>query len=178
MSSQKTSAKSRFLILFSLLSLCITAKVIAQDETAKLINKIPKHLPLKIEIQNADKEDLMRELTLKVTNESDKPIYYIDFFLEVADVEKTSGLNFAEHFWFGDREFKWDKIASGEDAFIKKGETVTLKVSEDRIKGFTRMLERYSFTKPRKFILWFSYLSFGDGTGYHTLGAVPYPEKN
>ena len=148
------------------------------DEPVKLINEIPKHLPLKIEIENADKEDLLRELRLKVTNESNKPIYYLDFFLEVADVEKTSGLNFIEYFWFGDREFRRGKFASEKDIPLKKGESAILKVPEDRVKGFNRMLERYSFTKPRRFILQFSHLSYGDGTGYHMLNAVPYPEKD
>ncbi|HEX9927054.1 MAG TPA: hypothetical protein VGB02_00795 [Pyrinomonadaceae bacterium] len=180
MSSQKTSAYHFFSMLLAIIFLCFCAgiKAVAQDEPVKLINELPKHLPLKIEIENADKEDLLRELRLKVTNESNKPIYYLDFFLEVADVEKTSGLNFIEYFWFGDREFRRGKFASEKDIPLKKGESAILKVPEDRVKGFNRMLERYSFTKPRRFILQFSHLSYGDGTGYHMLNAVPYPEKD
>lgn len=149
------------------------------DEPVKLVNKIPKHLPLKIEIENADKEDLLRELRIKITNEGDKPVYYLDFFLEVADVEKTGGLNFAEHLRFGRLEFEdWDKLAKEDDPSLKKGESIVLKVPENQVKGFGKMLERYNFTKPKKFNLWFSNLSYGDGTGYHTLSALPYPEKD
>jgi hypothetical protein len=179
MSSQRKHSAAIAAAFLLVLSFLLYREVRAQDEPVKLINEIPKHLPLKIEIENADKEDLLQELRIKVTNESDKPIYYLDFFLEVADVEKTGGLNFAEHLRFGRQEFEnWDNLANRDDPSLKKGESVILKVPESQIKGFGKLLERHSFTKPRKFNLWFSNLNYGDGTGYHTLSALPYPEKD
>jgi hypothetical protein len=178
MSSQRKHSAAIAAAFLLVLSFLLYQEVRAQDEPVKLINEIPKHLPLKIEIENADKEDLLQGLRIKVTNESDKPIYYLRFFLEVADVEKTGGLNVAENMWFGRLELgNWDELASENDASLKKGESTILKVPNIRVKGFDKMLKRYSFTKPKIFKLRFGDLNYGDGTGYHTLGGQPYPEK-
>ncbi|HEX8398335.1 MAG TPA: hypothetical protein VF644_12965 [Pyrinomonadaceae bacterium] len=180
MSNQKTSAYHFFSMLLAIIFLCFCAgiKVVAQDEPVKLINELPKHLPLKIEIENADKEDLLGELRIKVTNEGEKPVYYLRFFIEVADVEKTGGLNVAVNLWFGRQKLgDWDELANEKDVPLKNGESTILKVLESQVKLFNSMPERYGFLKPKKFRLIFGDLNYGDGTGYHTTGALPYPEK-
>jgi hypothetical protein len=37
-------------------------------------NQIPSHIPIKVELKNLENEPLLRNLEVKVTNTSDKPI--------------------------------------------------------------------------------------------------------
>ena len=57
----------------------------------KLINLVPQHLPLKIKIKNLESEKWVHDLEVEVTNTSDKPIYFIEFFLVMPEIKSEAG---------------------------------------------------------------------------------------
>jgi hypothetical protein len=54
-------------------------------------NQIPHHLPIKVELKNLDKEPLLRNLEVKVTNTSNKPIYFLELDITLPGVVSPGG---------------------------------------------------------------------------------------
>lgn len=88
---QTKNLTTKILILFQSLFFlfCVFFPVNAQDKDLssdaqnidlKIINKVPKHLPIKIEILKGNTEDVLNDAEIKVTNIGEKPIYYLYFF--------------------------------------------------------------------------------------------------
>lgn len=63
------------------------------------------------------------------------------------------------------------------DVPIQPGETYTFSVPEADRKGWEWHKKNENTPDPKRVILQFVQLSFGDGTGYDTLQAVPYPYR-
>ena len=159
----------------------------AQDitEERKFEDKIPKHVPIKFKLK-ADKEkkfkdlknpDWYRDFELEVTNISDKPIYFLDLDLvypeiidggaPVAATLRYGRINFIDH----------HTTPLPSDVPIQPGETYTFKIPEPEQRGWEWHKKNEHTPDPKKLILQFGSLSFGDGTGYDTLQAVPYPYR-
>jgi len=173
--------KTKVLIL--VLSLLFTASfsldMKAQDDEEKLINEVPKHLPIKIEIINGKSEDLLSDLEVKVTNTGEKPIYFLDFIiLTTKDYLSSSGKQLMFEMKYGRKELvTFGVLANDEDVPIKKGESYTFKVDQREVENFKESMRRSFSSVPQKYLLKFQFLNFGDGTGFWATGGTPFSTK-
>jgi hypothetical protein len=150
----------------------------------ELEDKIPKHVPIKVKIRQ-DKEQKIkdmrndqgvRDFELEVTNTSDKPIYFLDFYIVIPEIITENGGTLGMPLRYGRLAFiKHNARPLPEDIPLKPGETYVFKIPEMDQKGWYRHKSRGYMEDPKKIQLIFTHLSFGDGTGFDTTGALPYP---
>ncbi len=161
----------------------------APPEERVLENTVPKHLPIKVMIpkekekafKDWDNEKWMHEFELEVTNTGTKPIYFLHLSIEFPEIVIPYGTD--KMGWtlgFGRRErFYIETKAEPDDPSIKPGETIVLRFYDMEISEWERFRKRENYPDPKKLILYFQLLSFGDGTGFiGTTGAtVPHPPR-
>lgn len=175
--------QSFFLLFF--ISITVNAQdsetsLITQDNDLKIINKVPKHLPIKIEILKGDTEDTLNDAEIKVTNTGEKPIYYLKFFISTPeDFRGSSGYQYGFEMRYGRRELvTFSTLATETDIPLKTGESHVFKVAGREAKLFNEaMRKNYNNAKPSKYLLEFQFLSFGDKTGFWTSGGTPFPDR-
>jgi len=166
-----------FLVFGGIGSVSIIAQS-PQPEARELEHKIPKHLPIKVEVKNLDKENWMREVELEVKNTGGKPIYYLGLRLQMPEVTDENGTIVAAIFNYGRPELgDFERRPTAEDVPIQPGDTYTMKVPEDQIKGWEAAKKHYKWPEPKKFRLRFYHLHYGDGTGFMTSGGLPVPKS-
>jgi hypothetical protein len=70
--------------------------------------------------------------------------------------------------------------ANPEDIRIAPGETTIFKISKDQIEGWHDLVRAGVWPQPRKIVINYEQLSFGDESGFRssTAGPWPPPEKN
>lgn len=188
---QTKSSTTKILVLFQSLLLVFFVSIAAnaqdsdtssvvQDNKLKIINKVPKHLPIKIEIIKGDSENILNDAEIKITNTGEKPIYYLKFFISTTkDFLSPRGdqYGFALKYGRGDL-ITFDELANETDINLKKGESYKFKVNPRESRIFDEHLRRNSNSaKPEKYLLEFQFLSFGDGTGFWNSGGTPFPSK-
>jgi hypothetical protein len=185
-----------FLILVLLTSLVIidgvmssTAQSSAQGsmqekEEREFKNTIPSHLPLKVNLKNAERaKDLKNEkwlddLELEVTNTGSKPIYYLYMLLSLPDTKHDSGFKMAFQLRYGRVELvDLTEPIRPDDIPIRPGETYSFKVPEDNLEGWKLFKSRRKVPAPPKVELKLQLLNFGDGTGLAGPEGVPLPNK-
>lgn len=155
-------------------------------EERELEDKIPKHLPIKVKIKKEKEkafkdlknEKWLRDFELEITNTGDKPIYFLSLALSLPGITAPNGyeMGFSIHYGRGqliDIETK----AGPDDVPIKPGETYVYTFSEIRLLNWERFRREGNKPDPKKVIMHFQGLSFGDGTGFVGTdgGAVPRP---
>jgi hypothetical protein len=157
-------------------------------EERELEDKIPKHLPIKVKIKK-EKEKAFKDLKnekwlhdfeLEVTNTGDKPIYFLDFILILPEISAPDGNEIGFPLRYG-------RIALGsienkaqlDDVPIMPGETYIFKVDERHALGWETFKRDKNKPQPKKLLLKFRMLNFGDGTGFiRTDGLfVPQPKE-
>src|SRR5437763_12472566 len=104
----KTSSKAarRLFLLFFLFVITVflirsvpTASIAQSADERELEDTTPTHLPIKVKIKkekekafkDLNNEHWARDLELEVTNTGDKPIYFIDFILEMPEIKPADG---------------------------------------------------------------------------------------
>jgi len=146
---------------------------------------IPKNLPIKVKLK-AQKEakikdmgntEWLRDFELEVTNLSDKPIYFVEFWLKLPETitENNNALAFMLRFGRIDF-FHFDTRPIATDVPLKPGETHTFSIEETFLQRWAAFKQRRNEHDPGKILISFRHLSFGDGTGFAG-GGVPYPYK-
>jgi hypothetical protein len=141
-------------------------------------NQIPAHLPLKVELLNLDKEPLLANIEVKVTNTSTKPIYFLDLTLYLPDFKLPEGPPLGFNFRYGRINLtNFSESLTAEDKSIKPGESFSFKISAERVAAFERRMARISRSQSdiRRIYLFFNELNFGDGTGFTSIGGIPVP---
>ncbi len=173
-----------FALMFSRLVLSQSAA--PQVTRRSFENKIPAHVPLTIKI-NKDKEekaldlknkDWFRDIEIEVTNTSDKPIYFLSLNLEmpdlIRDVWRTS------HFPLAIRKldlYEHNAKPLTGDIPIEPKATYTFIVDDKNKLGFEAWRNKNNKEDPQKIQVSINHLSYGDGTGFTSLSAVPFPVK-
>jgi hypothetical protein len=156
-------------------------------EERKFEDQIPKHLPIKFKLK-AEKEKKFKDLKnagwyrdfeLEVTNTSDKPIYYLELWLEYPEISTRPGVPVVVPLRYGRMKF----IEHGTrplptDVPIQPGETQVFTIPEPDRKGWEWHKKNENTPDPKRTVLRFVGLSFGDGTGFDTLQGVPYPYRS
>jgi hypothetical protein len=154
------------------------AQALNPDQTRKVVKLIPKHLPLKFEVKNLDKDTWVRDFALEVTNTSNKPIYFLEFWLVMPEVISVNGRRVGFTLRYGRMEFvEFSTKAGPDDVPIQPGETYTFKISDEQCKGWETQKLAENRPEPVVFELSFTQLNFGDGTGFNGSDAMPYPYR-
>ena len=134
-------------------------------------DQIPRHLPLKIEFENLDLEPLLSNLEIKVTNTSDKPIYYLKLGITLPDVLNSSGQPMIFPLRYGRMDLiDFSEPVRPEDVPLRPGESHVFKTPEDYL---PKLKSRHS--EVRRIFLFFQEINFGDKTGFTTTGGLPVP---
>ena len=134
-------------------------------------DQIPRHLPLKIEFENLDVEPLLTNWEIKVTNTSDKPIYFLELLVALPEVPNSSGQQFMFPLRYGRMGLiDFEEPVRPEDVPLLPGESHVFKTPEDYLPN---LKERHSGV--RRVFLFFQEINFGDKTGFTTTGGLPVP---
>ena len=152
---------------------------LAQGSAAEreLEDKIPLHLPIKAKVKNLQNKKWLDDLEIEVRNTGNKPIYYIKLALLLPGV-KVGADSTGFPLWYG----RWDLLdvtnhATAEDVPLKPGESYVFKLPERLVKGWQGHRSKSGQANPKRVVLIFNVLSFGDGTGFATTGGVPIPAR-
>lgn len=139
---------------------------------------IPLHLPLKVELQDLDAERLLDHFTIKVTNMSKKPIYRLSFALVIPDIMSTAGYPYGFDLNYGRMELGPITFTSRtDDVPILPGESFVFRLESTSGKTFEADAANRNIRQLdiKRFLLLFTELSFGDGTGFETSAGVSVP---
>jgi hypothetical protein len=182
----KTLVKARRLITLTLPLLSILGygfapvQGLAQNSASQRVleDKLPAHLPIKVKVKNLEKDKWLDELEVEVRNTGDKPIYYLSFAVVTPEVTAYTGDPMGFPLRYGNMELvDAKKRPEPEDVPINPGEIHVFKLSEREVKGWKRHRTDSRQADPKKIVLVFNSLRFGDGTGFTTTGGVPFPSK-
>lgn len=168
-------------LAFAFLMRGIMTPSIAQSSGEReLEDKIPKHLPIKVKIKKEKEkafkdlknEKWVRDFQLEITNTGDKPIYFLSLSITLPEITAPyqigpdeNKIGFSIHYGRGaliDIETK----AGPDDTPIKPGETYVYSFSDIVAESWENFRQRENKPNPKKLILTFQALSFGDGTGF------------
>ncbi|HYO07024.1 MAG TPA: hypothetical protein VER14_08570 [Phototrophicaceae bacterium] len=158
----------------------INIPVLGQDdEPPEIINKIPKHIPLKVELENKEKKEVIKELRIKVTNTANRPIYKLNLFLTPLDVLSPSGnkYGFSQIYGTYRNGEGLDVPAQPDDMRLEPGESYVFQVKKELAEMFKKSREKRNEPYPKKFEIEFHFLIFGDGTGFLDTSGSPFPDK-
>ena len=158
---------------------------VAQKEERELEDQIPKHLPIKVKLR-AEREKAFkdmknkywtREVEIEVKNTGTRPIYYLVLLLELPEVRVAEGHTLFD-LRYGNKKFmNFAAGAQAGDSSLKPGETTVLKIP-DKLMGWEDSPWARNSPEPKRFMLRFQELSFGDGTGFRRTDGVPWPEPD
>lgn len=174
------------IVLFVTLGLVQSAST--QVTKRSFENKIPSHVPLKIKIKKEKEAKVLdinnkhwfRDIEIEVTNTSDKPIYFLSLNVELADLAPDRPNALRTFFLgYGRGEFyEQNTKPIPEDIPIEPKATHTFVITEDQRNGFEKWRSQNNGRDAFKLQMSINHLSYGDGTGFTTLGALPFPFKN
>lgn len=154
--------------------LCLTPYLFSQ---VTIENKVPKHAPVKIDIQNADSVDWFRDIRIQVTNVGNKPIRFLYVVLEL-DKNAENGIPWGFPFLFGSPNlYSKTELAKVEDPAILPREAYTFKIEEKQVLLWERQLKRGNFVGNTDAKLRLCWLNFGDGTGLSGCTGVPFKKS-
>jgi hypothetical protein len=157
---------------------------IAQSTEREFENTVPKHLPIKVKIKK-EKEKAFKDLTnekwardleIEVTNTGDKPIYFLSMTLVLPEIIGASGYKSGFTLHYG-RTQLGDLVnkAEPDDIPINPGEVYIFKIAEAHVLGWDSFRRKENKPQPKKVILHFQLLSFGDGTGFLGGSGISFP---
>jgi hypothetical protein len=147
---------------------------VPSGEEKILEDKTPQHLPIKVKVKNLNKKRWVHEIEVEVTNTSDKPIYFLLFYLSLPEVIGSTGMEIGFQLRFGRIELiKFITPLMPTDAAIKSGEVYTFKIPKTYAKGWDNLKNRENLREPKRVQLIFQALNFGDGTGFTNGGGKP-----
>ena len=141
-------------------------------------NQLPFHLPIKVELSNYDKEPLLRNLEVKVTNTGTKPIYFLELDILLPKTISPAGGPLGFDLVYGRMEFiDLTEKAQPDDVPLRPGESCVLKAPENQVRGFENIegARNYFHSDIKLVYLVFTHLSFGDGTGFAGIQGTPLP---
>jgi hypothetical protein len=156
----------------------------ATPDERELKDTIPKHLPIKVKIKkekekafkDVKNEKWLRDFELEVTNTGDKPIYFLSLAISLPEITAPDGVGIAFPLHYGRRELGDIETKAGPDDIpIKPGETYVFSLPEITAVSWERFKRRENRPDPKKLILHFQILSFGDGTGFFRTDGIAVP---
>jgi hypothetical protein len=143
-------------------------------EERELEDRIPKHLPIRIKIKKEKQErfkDLTnehwaRDLEIEVTNIGERDIYFLSLGLFLPEIKSADGKDISFPLYYGREELaNLPAKARSDDTPIKPGETFVFKLLENNVLGYEAFNRELKRMLPKRVVLRFRMLNFGDGTG-------------
>lgn len=136
-------------------------------QKAKLVDKIPKRLPIKVEFEKAETEDLLATIDVKITNKGRKPIYFVLLDIVPTDITDNEGLKFSFRLMYGRKNFhQLSEFFQSDDDPLLPGESYLLKIDSEVLQQWNLRLTKDGKPKPKHFDINFRHLSYGDGSGF------------
>ncbi|PYS25699.1 MAG: hypothetical protein DMF72_00745 [Acidobacteria bacterium] len=141
------SRYGRLIVAILMAGIALAALVVAVRQSSsaqssrerQVDNEIPKHVPIKVKLK-AEKEkkfkDLgnpnwVRDFELEVTNTSDKPIYFLEFLLELPETVSENNNPIAFSLRYGRIDFiHFNTRPTDTDVPIQPGETHNFTIDE------------------------------------------------
>ena len=147
-------------------------------------NKIPAHVPLQTKFKK-DKEEKIksnkewyRDFEMDITNTGDKPIYYFALFIQMPDVTSANGATMVFNVFFGRAELVDANVRpEPDDKPLMPKETYTFTIPLKNQISWEAWQKKNNKYEVPKLVILFNHLSFGDGTGFMSLDAIPFPIK-
>ena len=158
-------------VIFALFVGCVLVGYAQNRET--LENKVPKHLPIKVEILYGKRAEVLENAKIKVANTGRKPIYSLHFGVSTADTQWSGMKHGVSRLYFGRSELRtFGNLANGSDPSLMPGESILFELDQERIDGFRNVMRSNGAIVPSRYELFFQFLSFGDDSGFSgTTGA-------
>ena len=155
-----------------------------QSVNRKIENKVPTHVPLNIKIKK-DKEEKIksnkqwyRDFEMEITNTSERPIYYFSLFIQMPGVTDENDATMIFNVFFGRGELvDANTRPLPDDKPLLPKETYTFAIPLKNQSAWEAWQKRHNKYDVPKLEIVFNHLSFGDGTGFTSTGAVPFPVK-
>jgi hypothetical protein len=144
-------------------------------------NQIPSRLPLKVELLNLDKEPLLANIEVKITNTSKKPIYFLEIVISLPDFKLPQGAPLGYILRYGRSGLMaFKEPITPDDRPINPNESHIFKINEDMRSMFEQQIAEINRAQSeiRRVYLFFGQLNFVDITGFYTLGGLPFPPPN
>jgi hypothetical protein len=158
-----------------------------KKEERELEDQIPKHLPIRIKIKQEKEEafkDLkndkwLRDFELEVKNVGDKPIYFLSLIFTMPEVKTPDGndYGFSLHYGRGDL-LDFSNSLKPEDTPLKVGDTYVFRIGKNLVEGWEHFrTQNKAMLRPKKALIRFNLVNFGDGTGFMGTTGVPIPNR-
>ncbi len=140
----------------------------------RLESIIPRHLPIKVKVNNLNNSKWAHDLEVVVTNISQKPIYFLDLHIILPEIKSPAGPNVGFPLRYGRIDFvKFTTPVEPADVPIQPGGTHIFKIPANSAKGLDYLKAKEHTPEPKRIQLIFQVLNFGDGTGYADTGGTP-----
>ena len=190
-SKQSTWRRFILALLFAVSALVLFGRGVRSPSVAmsfqgrQVVEDLPKNVPLNVKLK-AEKEpkfkdmsnpDWLGDFELEVTNTSDRPIYFLEFWLMLPETRTPDNNPIAFSLRYGRGDFViQETLRNDTDVPIKPGETYAFIIPVEQTRGWRQFKSKGSVPDPDKVKIQFIQLSFGDGTGFKSGGSV-YPTK-
>lgn len=154
------------------------------QEERELEDNIPAHLPIKVKIRgekekgfkDLENDRWAREFEIEVKNTGTKPIYYLLLLANLPEVPMESrDIGFVLRYGSRPELSEFQNKVEPQDIPIKPGETVVLKFGSGNALGWESFQRTTQTPQPKKIMLRFQKINFGDGTGFLDSGGTPWP---
>lgn len=152
------------------------------DSERIIEDQIPTGVPIAIEIRNLKTDSLLRDIEIKVTNASNKPVYYLSVAIVLPDNLSEAGYPLGFPLIFGRPDLlKFETPLNPDDQPLSPGESALLKIEEKYLRAFENRKAKPATAQEevKRAYLMFRGLNYGDGTGFSGDGLpVPYVRKD
>jgi hypothetical protein len=146
-------------------------------QLAKTSNTLTKEVPINIDIKKSDSKDWLHEMEVVVTNNGEKPIYYLYIVLIFDGLMAESGDRMGVPLRFGSgRMYSTVNTPEKDDPFIKPHEGHTFRISDGSADAWAGSFEQGRYPRPTGVTAELGWISFGDASGF-TGGNVKYEKK-
>jgi len=140
-------------------------------------DRMPMHLPIKVEIVDLDMTSLLSDVQVKVTNNANKPIYFLELAIVLPENLSPDGYPIDFPLQYG-REalIRFETPTEPGDEPLHPGDSAVLRIPQKYLSGFQKYVAKgkIEHAEVRKAYLMFRRLNFGDQTGIFGDGS-PFP---
>ncbi len=142
-------------------------EVVPPGQEKQLYMRVRPEIPLKFKVNNLNSKKWAHDLEIEVTNTSGKPIYFFHFYVTLPEVKGSTGstVAFWKHYGRG-KLLDFSTPLEPGDVPLLPGEKYIFTLSEAEAKAWDHMKEKEGKPEPKKVVIEFQSINFGDGTGY------------
>jgi hypothetical protein len=168
---------------FALIKSSIPTTAQSTEGKRHLDLQVPEHLPIKVKLKK-DKEEgfsdlknerWIRDLELEVKNTGDRPIYALSLAWVLTEVKMPDGNPYGATILYGRHQFISvpGERPKPEDDPIEPGETQIFKLRDLTADNWESWAKK-NHVHPKNVLVFFNFLSFGDGTGMEGPNGRPF----